>query len=307
MLEKGIHRTVPCERPARPVNVPDWLRDYARYLHQYQNVVSVVLFGSRASGRYFDDSDWDLAVLYKDGFDKSLCIPPPDDVEVVWIASERFWADYCCVATISREIHVNHLLLEGQRLPPMAKKPIAASRQQIVLFVRNVYEGLFNSLVHLEADWRMLDRPSVDFQTSESGDTAKAAEFTAKVLCALRTDSFLRTHDAVKLAELVSRELKEAVFGLNGDTKKSLSVPHEPTETEPFTNALRRVQNTLRLMEAMHTSQFELNLSKSESQSIACWLELDLPRGLDQIENPELQRLVGELTEHVRRHLGDVS
>ena len=307
MLEKGIHRTLPCERPLRPVYVPDWLRDYARELHQHQSVVSVALFGSRVSGRYFDDSDWDVAVLYKNGFDKSLRIPPPDDVEVVWIEYDRFWADYCCIATISREVHVNHLLLEGQRLPPMAKKLITASRQQIVLFVRNVYEALFDSLVHLEADWRNNDRPSLDFQTTESGDTAKAAEFAAKVLCAISTDSFLRTHDVVELAELVSPELKEAVLGLNGDTKRLHFVPYEPTETEPFTSALRRVQNTLRLMDAMHTSQFELNLSKSESQSIARWLELDLPRGLDQIENSDLQRLVGELTEHVRRHLGDVS
>ena len=306
MLEKGIHRTVPCERPLRAVYVPDWLRDYARELHKYQNVVSVVLFGSRVSGRYFDDSDWDLAVLYKDGFDKSLCIPPPDDVEVVWIAYERFLVDYCCIATISREVHDNHLLLEGQLLPPMAKKLIPASRQQIVLFVRNVYEGLFNGLVHLEADWRNNDRPVEDFQTQESRDTAKAAEYAAKVLCTLRTDSLLRTHDAVKLAELVTPDLKEVVLGLNGGTKRSFSGPYEPMETEPFTHALKRVQNILRLLDAMHTSQFELNLSKSESQSIARWLELDLPRGLAQIEHPELQRLVDELTEHVRRHLGDV-
>ena len=110
---KSLRRNLPCTRLARPVEIPIWLTDYAKTLQDY-GAESVALFGSRATGRYLDDSDWDIVALVHDREKIDVDANEPPLVNTLWLNPADFINDFHRVGTISFEIHANCHWLQGQ-------------------------------------------------------------------------------------------------------------------------------------------------------------------------------------------------
>ena len=236
---QSLHRTLPTSRPIRKIQIPGWLSAYAAALVK-AGAQAVGLFGSRASGHYLDDSDWDIVAIGTNPNEDVYSTLPKatrqcEEINTIWVAPAKFGAERNEVGTISFEIDQNCSWLLGS-LDSVTQKNVrkAPSRERILKFAQHTYWAFFDALQHLKADWRNKGRPNREFQTNAAIDTATAAKFAAKLTCVCHGLTIMHTLNVVALADKVSDEWKADVMNLNSDTKRLHTLPHETGETEPF-------------------------------------------------------------------------
>ena len=300
---KSLRRSLPCTRIARPVEIPIWLTDYAKTLQDY-GAESVALFGSRATGRYLDDSDWDILALVQDREKIDVDANEPPLVHTLWLNRADFINDFHQVGTKSFEIQANCRWLQGAIEVNDKVNEEDPGRGRMIGFTRNLYRAMFRAISDLRGDWRAKGEPSHEFETDAASETATAAAFATKLVCLCNNLDFRYTHNVETLAKQVPRTWRDDVLALNGGTPSLNVPPHEPLPYEPFLKSVRRLQKTLQVLDLLFDSKAGLNLTAQEKSELGEWLS----KNFDDIDHRSktdlsLQLFRSNLLEHIRQRL----
>ena len=301
---KSLRRSLPCTRIARPVEIPVWLTDHAKTLQDF-GAESVALFGSRATGRYLDDSDWDIVAVVQDREKIEVdANNEPPLVHTLWLNRADFINDFHRVGTISFEIQANCHWLHGAIQVNDKINEEDPSRERMIGLIRSLYRAMFRAISDLRGDWRAKGEPGSEFETDVATETATAAAFAAKLVCLCNNLDFQHTHNVETLAKQVPSSWHDDVLALNGNTPSFHVQPYEPLSYEPFLTSVRRLQTTLQVLNRLLDSIAGLNLSAQEKSELGVWLSKNFDDVNHQSEtDPSLQLFRSNFLEHIRQRL----
>ena len=200
---------------------PDILR-WARDAIAHPSVLSVILFGSRASGTASRNSDWDTAVVVKDDDQLPRSIT---DACLGWsphgavLVNETDMLENAgTYASLPSEV-AEGVVIVGRNYQAKQDDVRDKNTEQ----ARNQYATMaVNMWTAIELEVRNLatchDSGLAEAAVDTGRHSANAAEYVAKLLCLSLGRPFSHTHRLDQLADELPREWRDAIAALNGDT-----------------------------------------------------------------------------------------
>ncbi|MCY3883307.1 MAG: nucleotidyltransferase domain-containing protein [Gammaproteobacteria bacterium] len=232
------------------LRVPDWLRQHADLWIQHPSVESVVLFGSRASGRSNPQSDWDVAILHSgntpprlerlDGFSKH-----PVDLPLLSIRTWR--RDLNRIGSLSYELVTRGEVIAG-RMPSYILEDPVMSEDDLALHLEYAFVELANAVCGLRdaTRGREITEPIENLDAERAvAYSANGAERVAKALCVFLQIPYDRTHNVEELAGAVPEKWKRK---MDGFTSYGHTSPYTGV-MEPIRQVARRISKAISLLE----------------------------------------------------------
>lgn len=254
-MEKEISRCLPGTRERSQIVVPQWLKNYAS-AWQSKGADAVVLFGSRARGMALPNSDWDVAVVFKDSVEK-----PPDNLVNLPRNGGRLLDVNPLVEclndlrpALAREIE-NGISISGdfKRLRKQFYEAdiMKIDRTDVVMHLAFSYICSLRCLEDVSNAWRRSNGDTalgkLNTQVGET-ESASAAERGVKALCAAKGISYELTHNVAVLAKQVPPDWYDLVMSLNGSTKAKHVSVYGDHYYESCEDSVNRVERTLQLI-----------------------------------------------------------
>ena len=309
---KSLRRTLPSNRPRREVVIPTWLKGGAEArLRADPTIQTVLLFGSRASGRYLDESDWDVCFIHTERYrnEDAKDIASwhlEEQVQEIHIWNRKFKEKQNIPHSFPHAIGQHYRLLAGTPIKDfetMVKHQ--PSREDLVMHLTYAYLHLVHAVTYLTAPPD--DRP---FSPAASTTSADAAERAAKALCCVTNSPYDLTHNVAKLAEVVPSEWHETVMALNGDTGEHHVSSYEfDYQYETIAVTEQRCRVTSDLLDFI-VDNFQIKLTEHETE-IAQGILKSYPTFLSPLEQPigrfkndTTKRVLAQVIANLRRCFG---
>ena len=268
---KSFHRKLPSTRPLRKVVIPAWLRIGAEGCMQVdESIQTVLLFGSRASGHYLDESDWDVCLIHSDEIysDSKPHLAEQwrgvdAEVEESHIHAARFAAERRVPYSFPHAVCQACRLLAGTPI----REELTTSKQEpcrnvLVMHLTYAYLHLVQALTSLDA---VANKP---FNVTAMTASADATERAIKALCCLTGNPYERMHEVAKLAKDVPASWRDLVLSMNGDTgTHHTGVYFSEGLKESIEKTERRCGLTADLLDKAIT-HFEVRLSDDELETV---------------------------------------
>ena len=214
----GLRAASVAEGAPATANTEQVLRSWAaRMVRERDDLLAVVLFGSRARGTAGPDSDWDLALIAETGQPDAFPAAVPElgeQVQAISIPPSVLRTKRNAPGHIARNVLLDGQLLAGslptvgkiRRNPPMQPQEFQRMTGPIQEAVEMAGAGFARaSTARATGDPDSSCAPAVSFVRS----TADAAEHLAKLMLVRRGLQPARTHDL----EALARQLQNAESG----------------------------------------------------------------------------------------------
>ena len=189
-------------------------------------VKSVILFGSRSTGRHRPNSDWDIALVTANGERPSPAVMDgqydlSEEHGVTVLGEDRLLAEKDTYATLASEVALG-VVLEGE-VYELARNDMAKRR---VGTTTKAAKAAFAGL--MEQTWVCLRQEIMDVANCRAsdyaraparlgGNSADAAERVVKMVTLSLGKPFLAVHDIHELADDLPGEWRGRVKALNGN------------------------------------------------------------------------------------------
>lgn len=232
--------------------IPNWLSRHVDIWIKIPCVKAVVLFGSRASGNAWEESDWDLAILHEGNEMKD--VPRGRDfdeqpVDLAYLPIKKYIRKAHQVGSLAHELATHGRLIKGY-LPALEKRRLLVSEEELVRHLFYASHNLASAIGDVQTDISRDDlEKSLDSILAyvSSPSSANGAERTAKALCVHLGVTYSHTHNVKKLSELVPNEWRERVLAMDGVTSKAHVATYEGS-FECVSDSVRRVSASLSLL-----------------------------------------------------------
>ena len=245
----------------RELVVPEWLHEGAQAIIECDpSVRTMLLYGSRSTGRYLDDSDWDVCEIHdpatwngKQNHGVTMWFEFSQDplvsVEVAHLDTNRFDRERRLRHSFVDAICQSHIFLAGEpieEVESLPNKKAQPSRSAMIDHLAFAYLYLSHGINALEDAFQK----SQQFDTPCSYHSARAAERAFKALCCLCGEPYVRVHEFDVLARSAPKEWRDIVQALNGSTKAKHFACFEPCYPidEPIKDAEVRLEKTAQLL-----------------------------------------------------------
>ena len=231
--------------------VPEEFRErVTRWAEDRPEVISVILFGSRARGDDGPDSDWDIAVLFEGVAPSFSGLPTTlEDRPVDWVPIERERAvrqrNVCgvshAIASVGRCLH-------GPPLPSPERKEMNLPAAWDRLFeARN---AMLSAISGLADYWHMPPESRWGFESRVAVSSASAGELLCKAALFLRGVEPRRSHSVEELCRDLESEFRsDRLLGIlrrcNGKAARAHLDTYGDDPRESIAESARRLACTL--------------------------------------------------------------
>ena len=246
-----VFETSAVERPGR-VEIPSWLRQHADLWIQHPRVESIVLFGSRATGRATSGSDWDVAVLHRGENPpklKRLGEFWNHQIDVPMLSVQKLRQEANRVGSLSHEVMLHGKVIAGD-VPSFEIEELVLSEADLALHLEYSFIEIALAIFELKDATRTAGASELieDLDADRAvAHSANGAERVAKALCVYLKIPYSRTHSVEELADMVPAEWKPKVLAMDGLTSSGHTSPYTGI-SEPISQVVRRISKALDLL-----------------------------------------------------------
>lgn len=235
------------------IEVPFWLSRHADIWIKIRGVEAVLLFGSHALGRAQVDSDWDIAILYRNREPDD--IPMGSDlmshpVDIPLVPLQEYVEQAHMVGSLAHELAVKGKVLAGS-VPEVSERSIVVSEVDLALHVEYAFRELSLALCEILEELRTGDREltlKAARAFASSKYSADGAERIAKALCVHLGITYEHTNDLTVPSQQVPKEWRKKVLAMDGKARRAHVAGYRGS-FESVEKAYRRVFASLDLLD----------------------------------------------------------
>ena len=250
MDNRQIKAHIPVRRLSRD-EIPKWLHTRSVLWMRRPSVVSVVLFGSRATGYASDLSDWDVAVLY-DGLTPSAIRRRDDEehkIHEVLIPMWKFREESHVVGMLAHEIARDGKVVAGWA-PRILENHFETCSDTLARLVERALTELHGCVYSVSHVLKAANESNANrlLGRVESGHIPQVAKCTCQALCVQLGVGYKFVHDVNQLAKRVPSTCSKHVLALKHVAAKARMAREQNMPKLTIRDATAQIRHVARLL-----------------------------------------------------------